>query len=83
MAESNPTPSAGHVGDLTWITEIDRRRNIVGLHASHGQYREANLSSSLWLAPGEAEKLGRALLDAVSSWRADDAAKAWTNGGAQ
>ncbi|WP_395708541.1 hypothetical protein [Reyranella sp.] len=76
------SPHAGHVGDLTWITEVDRRRNMVAIHATHGQYREANLSSSLWLAPDEAEKLGRALLDAVASWRSDEAAKAWT-GGAQ
>lgn len=76
------SPHAGHVGDLTWITEVDRRRNLVGLHATYGQYREANLASSLWLAPAEAEKLGRALIDAVAGWRADEQAKAWTNGGA-
>ena len=80
MSSSSITrnPSAGHVGDLTWLTETDRRRGLVAVHATYGQYRAANLATSLWLAPDEAEKLGRALLDAAMSWRADEQAKAWT-----
>lgn len=75
------SPHAAHIGDFTWLTEIDRRRNLIGLHATKGNFQEAHLATTLWLAPDRAEVLGRALLEAVDGWRADEQAKAWTNGG--
>jgi hypothetical protein len=64
---SPPRPPSGSIGALTWITEVDQRRGLVGLHALHGNRGDANLSASLWLPPAEAEKLGKALLAAVPS----------------
>lgn len=62
-------PRGGSIGDLTWISEIDHRRGLIGLHAAHGQYRDAQLQASLWLSPADAEKVGKALLAAVAAWR--------------
>lgn len=62
-------PRGGCIGDFTWIPEVDHRRGLIGLHLVHGQYRAAQLHSSLWLSPDDAEKVGKALLAAVAAWR--------------
>ncbi|WP_428672022.1 hypothetical protein [Reyranella sp.] len=62
-------PRGGTIGDFCWIPEIDHRRGLIGLHAAHGQTRAALLHMSLWLAPDDAEKVGKALLAAVAACR--------------
>ena len=62
-------PRGGSIGDFTWIPEVDNRRGLIGLHMTHGQYRDAQLQASLWLSPDDAEKVGSALLAAVAAWR--------------
>ena len=69
--DNSPCPPRGGCIDSTavWTTEIDRRRNIIGLLASYGRYDADRLSASLWLSPDDAEKVGTALLAAVAAWR--------------
>lgn len=61
--------STGTAEHAVWTTEIDRRRNIIGLLASRGRHDGARLSASIWLCPDEAETVGKSLLDAVAAWR--------------
>ena len=61
---------AGGQGDnFAWTTEVDLRRNIIGLLASRGRHDASRVSSSIWLSPDDAEKVGAALLAAVAAWR--------------
>jgi hypothetical protein len=53
-----------------WSAEIDHRRNLIGLLSAHGKYGSPRLSTSLWLLPEEAEKVGHALIGAAAAWRA-------------
>lgn len=64
-------PRGGCISDLTWIPEIDHRRGLIAPHAMHGQYRDVQLHASLWLAPDDAEKVGKALLADVVAWRGE------------
>jgi hypothetical protein len=59
----------GIIGDLVWTAEVDHRRNIIGLLASRGRHDASRVSSSIWLSPDDAEKVGTALLTAVAAWR--------------
>ena len=65
-----PCPPRGGVSDnFVWTTEVDHRRNIIGLLASRGRHDASRVSSSIWLSPDDAQKIGTALLAAVSAWR--------------
>lgn len=81
MATCQSTPSACALAqrdDLRTIVEIDRRRSSVGLHYASDITRASRVIGCLWLDPDAAEKLARDILQAVASWRADEAAIAWT-----
>jgi hypothetical protein len=65
-----PARPRGGTGDnFVWTTEIDHRRNIIGVLASHGRHDGPRMSNSLWLRPNDAETVGQALLAAVAAWR--------------
>ena len=69
-----PRPPRGGVSDtfadtFVWSTEIDRRCNIIGILASRGRHDASRVSSSIWLSPDDAERIGSALLAAVCAWR--------------
>jgi hypothetical protein len=62
-------PRGGVIDDLTWTAEVCHRRNLVGLLCAHGAYNASRMSTSVWLAPDDAEKVGKSLLAAVAAWR--------------
>lgn len=62
-------PSGGALDNAVWATEVDRRRNTIGLLVSYGRHDGARLSTSVWLQPDDAEKIGHAMLAAVAAWR--------------
>jgi len=63
-------PLGGVIDDLVWTAEVCHRRNLVGLLCAHGAYNAPQVSTSVWLPPDDAEKVGSALLAAVAAWRA-------------
>lgn len=63
------SPQPPPLDSAVWATEVDRRRNIIGLLVSHGRHDGARLSTSVWLQPDDAEKVGKAMLAAVAAWR--------------
>ena len=76
ICEHTPPPRPPRGGSIdtfadtfVWTTEIDHRRNIVGLLASRGRHDASRVSSALWLSPDDAETVGQALLAAVAAWR--------------
>lgn len=72
IREHTPPPSPPHGGsdgELNWRPEIDHRRGLIALYVTCGQSRHANLCASLWLSPDVAEKVGNALIDAVTALR--------------
>ncbi|MFO1160940.1 MAG: hypothetical protein U1E60_19020 [Reyranellaceae bacterium] len=81
MAACQSTPSVGAASqseDLRTLIETDRRRGRIGLHVTSDMTRPAYMGASLWLAPDAAERLAGEILQAVQSWRADQAVTAWT-----
>ena len=62
-------PRGGVSDNFAWTTEVDHRRNIIGLLASRGRHDASRVSSSIWLSLDDAEKVGAALLAAVAAWR--------------
>jgi hypothetical protein len=62
-------PAGGIIDGLVWTAEVDHRRNLVGLLSAHGAYNAPRLSTSVWLLPDDAEKVGNALIAAVAAWR--------------
>ena len=64
-------PRGGVIDDLVWTAEVDHRRNLIGLLSARGKYNAPRLSTSVWLAPDDAEKVGKAVLTAVAAWRGD------------
>lgn len=65
---------------LAYMVEVDRRRGTFGLHVGSGRPGPCHLAASVWLTPDAAEAVAHALLGAVASWRAEQAAIAWTGG---
>jgi len=62
-------PRGGIIDDLVWTAEVCHRRNFIGLLSAHGAYNAPRLSTSVWLLPDDAEKVGNAMLAAVAAWR--------------
>ena len=62
-------PSGGSIGGHAWV--VDRRGGLVGLLCGPAERQAGTISASasVWLPPDEAEKIGTALLAAVSAWR--------------
>ena len=71
-------PPAAPTERIPTLVEIDRRRGSIGIHYAVALSPAARASAALWLPPDQAEALAHALLLAVSDWRADQAAAAWT-----
>lgn len=63
---------------LHYMVEVDHRRGTFGVQHSIATGSGARITGALWLPPDEAEALAQALLLAVTDWRADEAAAAWT-----
>ena len=72
--------SIGHPAQpqLAWMIEVDRRRGTFGLHVGAGRPGPCHLATSVWLDPDAAEAVAHALLEAVATWRAEQAVIAWT-----
>jgi len=78
---TTPRPAGGAIDDerLRWLVETDRRKGAIGLHIASDITRAARTSTVLWLPPGQAEAVARAILAAVEGWQADQAVTAWTS----
>ncbi|MGD9882951.1 MAG: hypothetical protein AB7F22_33725 [Reyranella sp.] len=78
-SSTTPACASAQRDDLRTIVELDRRRASVGIHYASDVTRASRVMGALWLAPDAAEKLARDILQAVQSWRADQAVTAWTS----
>lgn len=63
---------------LAYMIEVDRRLGTFGLHVGAGWPGPCHLATSVWLDPDAAEAAAYALLEAVATWRAEQAVAAWT-----